>query len=69
VIVIVVTAGLSSVLGTAGTEAAMFRDDEPDEGEPVTMAFVSLPSGLIGLMFLLVFNRPSHKFASNGPSD
>jgi hypothetical protein len=50
--VIVVTAGLSSALGTAETEAAMFRDDETDDGEPVTIAFVSPPSGSIGPMFL-----------------
>ena len=67
--VIVVTAGLSSLLGITGAEAAMFGDEEPDEGEPVTMAFVSLPSGSIGPMFLLGFDRPNRKFASNGPTD
>jgi hypothetical protein len=47
----------------------MFGDEEPDEGEPVTIAFVSLPSGSIGPMFFFGFNRPLHKFASNEPTD
>jgi hypothetical protein len=67
--VIVVTAGLSSVFDITGAEAAMFGDEEPDEGEPVTIAFVSLPSGSIGPMFFFGFNRPLHKFASNEPTD
>jgi hypothetical protein len=65
VIVIVVTTGLSSLLGITGAEAAMFGDEEPDESEPVTIAFVSLPSGSIGPMFFFGFNHPNHKFASN----
>jgi hypothetical protein len=48
----------------------MFRDDETDDGEPVTIAFVSPPSGSIGPMFLFgKIKGSNHKFASNESTD
>lgn len=46
----VVTVGLSSITGTITTGDVIFREDEPDDGEPATIAFISPPSGSIGPM-------------------